>query len=110
MMTIIAMINVGLFAAVILKSYWRQIRTSWYGTETAATVSLIDEDVIRRGSGQLYGEFRKTNYYVRFINRDGQEAEARLINPGKKLLTGSQVTIRYLPEKENYAVLTGITM
>ena len=110
MMTIIAMINVGLFAAVILKSYWRQIRTSWYGTETAATVSLIDEDVIRRGSGQLYGEFRKTSYYVRFINRDGQEAEARLINPGKKLLTGSQVTIRYLPEKENYAVLTGITM
>ena len=108
MMTIIAMINVSIFAAVVLKSFLRQFRTARYGTEAEATVSLIDEDVIRRGSGQLYGEFRKTNYYVRFINRDGREAEARLINPSRKLAAGSRVRIRYFPEKENYAVLTGM--
>ena len=108
-MTIVAVMITGLFTAVILRSYWQQFKTRWYGIETTATVSLTDESIITNTSGQLYGEFMNICCYVRYMNRDGQEAEARLINPNKSLVAGDRIIIRYLPEREDYAVLTEIT-
>ena len=103
-MTVMAVILVLLFAAVVLKTCWLQFRIKWYGKETEATVSRIEADV--RTDAEAANHTRHF-CYVRFLKEDGLENEARLLNPRPLPEAGSKVMIRYLPEKDNVAVLTG---
>ena len=67
------------------------------GIETDATVTAIEDE--GPGTDASY------NYYVRYI-MDGQAVEAKLSNPGfgKGLEVGTQIRIRYLPDKPKTVV------
>ena len=101
-MTVVALILVGLFVRYIYRNYWERILAAkWYGTETDATVSRIEREVLRyRGE-----EYPVYNCYVRFLRQDGLENEAKLLNPKKTLAQGSRIRVRYLPEKNDVAVM-----
>lgn len=103
-MLYIALFMVLLFAIYVLRTYWWQYTAKWYGIETDASVSWIEKQV---GTSQG-GEYVMRHYYVRFLKADGRENEARLLNPKKQLLPGTRIRIRYLPERDNYAVLTAV--
>ena len=104
-MEIVAIALVLLYAAPVIRSYWRQHQARLGGTETDAYVSWIEKNERTAYGGTVVWRY----CYVRFLKENGQEAEARLFNPSKKLLAGSRVRIRYLPERDNYAVLTAVT-
>ena len=100
-MTVVAMLLVLLFAAYLFRNYWwRLIKAKWYGTETDAYISRIEEDK-RIADG---AEFSRRFYYVRFARQDGLQNEARLLNPKGPLMAGDKIRIRYLEEKNDCAV------
>lgn len=98
---------VALFAVYVFRKYWwRIIAAKWYGTETEAFVSRIEENVVSSVSTGTYcAPVRVFNYYVTFPATNGVENEAKLLNPKKGLTTGTRVRIRYLPEQTDCAVL-----
>lgn len=104
-MTIVVIALILLIAGIILGAFRWEYRARIYGTETDACVSRIEEDVKTADGADYVRHF----YYVLYRNRDGLETEARLVNPKKQLAVGSRIKIRYLPEKDNTAVLTEIT-
>ena len=103
-MTTIALFLVLIFAGFVLRTYWWQFDTKRNGMEAEAFVSWIEKEV-GYSRGQQYTWYR---YYVRFVNEDGLETELKLLNPKKRLVTGSKVRIRYTPKRNKYAVLTEI--
>ncbi len=100
----IAIALVGIFAFFILRTYVWQYNAKLNGIDAEAYVSWI-EHVVRYGSGGA--EYPMTYYYVRFRRIDGLETEARLMNPNRRLKTGTRVRIRYIPEREEIATLMG---
>ena len=103
-MTNIAMALILLFAYYVGRTYWWQYRAKQTGTETDAVVSWIERSV----RGHQTGTYVYYYYYVRYRREDGLETEARLWNPKKELAPGSRIRIRYLPTRDNYAVLTEV--
>ena len=83
---------------------WRMIQARKNGIETDACVSRIEEDKKASDGADYYRHY----YYVRFKTSDGLPNEARLLNPKGALVTGSIIRIKYLAEKNDYAVLTKI--
>ena len=104
-MALVAVFLIILFAALILKTYWWQIRAKWYGKEADAVVSRIEEDIRTDAEAATH---TRHFYFVRFTKENGLENEAKLLNPDPRLVTGSRVRVRYLPEKDNEAVLAEI--
>lgn len=103
-MAVVAIGMVLFFAWYVLRTYWWQYRAKYHGIEADARVCSIEEEVhSARGEKYTWHYF-----YVRFMKADGLETEARLLNPKKRLSVGSRVRIRYLPYKDQYAVLTEI--
>ena len=101
-MTAIALAIVGLFAVWIIRVYCKPLyQARFYGTETDAVISRIERQVLSYRSDQSVVYF----CYVLYRSPDGLESEARLLNPKKRLLSGSRVRIRYLPERPDLAVL-----
>lgn len=104
-MNTIAMIMVLAFGAYIfMNDGWRMIQAKRNGIETDARVSRIVEDKKTANGADYYRHY----YYVTFQTDDDRQNEARLINPKRMLVTGSTVRIKYLPEKNDYAVLTKV--
>ena len=107
MMNVVAVSLVILFLAYVFKNYWwRIIQARSYGMDADAVVSRIEEEVRYKG-GQHYAA-RYHYYYVTFQTQNGLENEAKLLNPKGKLQPGDHVKIRYIPEKNGYAVQMGI--
>lgn len=104
MMTYIAVALVLLFAYYVGRTYLWEYQAKQTGTETDAVVSWIERSV----RGYQYGSFTYYYYYVRYRRADGLETEARLWNPKKELAPGTRIRIRYLPTRDNYAVLTEV--
>ena len=102
----IALAMVGLFAFFVIRTYVWQYSAKRNGLDAEAYVSWI-ERVVRYGARDG-AEYPMTYYYVRFQKADGSEAEARLLNPSKKLEYGSCVRIRYNPGHEDVATLMEI--
>ena len=93
-MNTIAMILVLLFGVYVFRNHgWRIIQAS-----------RIVEDKKAADGADYYRRF----YYVVFRTDDGLQNEVRLINPKGGLVAGSTVRIRYLPEKNDYAVLINV--
>lgn len=104
-MNTIAMILVLIFGIYIFRNDgWRIIQAKRNGTETEACVSRIVEDKKAADGADYY----LRSYYVVFQTEDGLQNEARLINPKGGLVTGSTLRIRYLPERDDYAVLMNV--
>ncbi len=104
-MMYIALIMVFLFAAFIFRNYcWKLIRAKWYGIETDALVARIEKQV-RKAQG---ADYPVCYYYVHFQESDGKQNEARLLNPGRLIAAGSRIRVKYLPEEDDFAVLTEI--
>ena len=103
----VAIAIVALFAVYVFRKYWwRIIAAKWYGTETEAFVSRIEENVVSSMGSRTYcAPVRVINYYVTFPAKNGIENEAKLLNPGRVLTAGTKVRIRYLPEQADCAVL-----
>ena len=101
----IAIFLVFIFAIYCFRNYWwRILKARWRGTETDAYVSRIEKEV-RSAGGESYP---MCFYYVIFQTQDNPQNEARLLNPIRRLETGSRIRVKYLPEKADYAVLSGV--
>ncbi len=104
-MDVVAIVLIILFAGYVIRNYsWRLVQAKRYGTETEAVVSRIERDV-RTADG---AEFPRSFYYVTFQTRNGLQNEARLLNPDTPLDVGTRVKVKYLPEKNAFAVLTEV--
>ncbi len=98
-MTIAAILLVLLFAAYIFRNYWGLLlKAKWYGKETDAYVSRIEEDK-RTAAG---ADYPRRFFYMRFFGKDGLETEARLLNPKGSLTAGEQIRIRYLEDRNGH--------
>lgn len=101
-MSIIAVMMISLFGVYVYRNYWgRILAAKRNGTETDATVCRIEQEV-----RYYHGEkFIYNVCYVRFLRPDGLENEAKLLNPKKKLMPGATIRVRYLPERNDVAVM-----
>ena len=103
-MTMVAIFLILLFAAYIFSNYWWWLwKAKWQGIETNAYISRIEENK-RTSDG---AEFPRRFFYVRFFRQDGLQTEARLLNPKGVLMIGDEIRIRYLEEKNDFAVQIG---
>lgn len=73
------------------------------GIEADATVSRIEETENRDDDGHV--DFTYT-YYVKYQAQDGQTVEAKLGNAPSRIAVGSNLRIKYLPEKPKYVIPT----
>ena len=99
-------IVIGFVAIVGIYTAYLQIRTRKSGIETEATVVDVREKWVREGDGDSL----EYTYVVSYKNREGEKVEAALatVSNGKKNLEiGDRITVRYLPERQDYPVMTG---
>ena len=71
------------------------------GIEADAVVSRIKENESTDSDGSLSVSYE---YYVQYYTQSGELVEAKLGNPPYDLIQGTQLRIKYLPEKPNYAI------
>ena len=101
-MATVAVLMVAGFAVYLFRGYWWWlIRAKHSGIEEEAVVSRF-EDVVNKAKGE---NFPVRYTYVTFRTREGRMNEARLLNPKGFLEVGSRLRIRYLPEKDCFAVM-----
>ena len=105
-MSTVAIVMVLLFGLYIfMNDGWRIIQAKRNGIETDACISRIVEYKRTANGADYYRRF----YYVTFRTDNDLQNEAWLLNPKGRLVTGSTVRIKYLPEKNDYAVMTKVT-
>ena len=85
---------------------WRRIiLTKISGIETDATVSRIESYTSSVGGSE---EYPRRFYFAVYTTQSGMENEARLLNPKASLGIGSRIRIKYLNDKADYVILTGM--
>ena len=94
-------IAVAVIAAFFIFSYLRNKKIRENGVEAQAVVARIDVETSTDSDGS---ESQTEKYYVTFQLPDGRTQEARLTNPSAKDIVGTQLKIKYLPEKPQLAV------
>ncbi len=105
-MTIVAELIVLAFAIYFARPWIQEYKIRSSGQEVEAVVSRLEKNVYTDREALLHPI---TYFYVIFMKENGMENEARLLNPDPDLLVGNKVTVRYLPGKEQVAVLTSIS-
>ncbi len=96
---IIAIIAVLVIAGFVF-SYRRSRAINERGIETDAVVSRIKE-IETENDGQRDVRYE---YYVKYKNEAGEIVEAKLGNPPRFIMEGSELRVKYLPEKPKYAL------
>ena len=93
----LAIVAILFFAAATAYVFYKIQYTKKNGIETEATISRIEDE----GSG----EDTSYSFFVMY-SMNGQKVEAKLSNPGfgRGLEIGTQIHIKYLPERPNIAV------
>ena len=83
-------------------NYQRSKKIQENGIEADAVVSRIKEI-----EGEDADGHREVNYeyFVRYQNEEGQTVEARLGNPPRFAMVGTELKVKYLPEKPKYVQL-----
>ena len=71
------------------------------GIEADAFVTRVDVEESTDSDGTTS---TTEKYFVRYTGQDGKVVEARLMNPGKALVMGDRIKVKYLPEKPKYVV------
>ena len=100
MYVIIAVVVVVVIAGFIF-NYKRSKAISERGVEVDAVVSRIQENEGEDSDGNRTTDYV---YYVKYTNEAGETVEAKLGNPPRFLMAGSQLRVKYLPEKPKYAL------
>ena len=97
---IIAVIVVAVIAGFVF-NYKRSKAINERGVETDAVVSRIKEIEGEDSDGNREVTYE---YFVEYLNEAGQTVEAKLGNPPRFLMEGTQLRVKYLPEKPKYAL------
>jgi len=98
---LIAVVVIVLVAGVVF-TYKRNKAIQQNGIEADAVVSRI---VSHDSEPDEHGHIQTTyTYYVKYQMQDGQTVEAKLGNPPAFVVVGSELRIKYLPEKPKYVV------
>ena len=98
-----AAIAVVVIAIVIgfIYNYRRSKAINEKGIETDAVVSRIKENEGQDSDGNRTTDYE---YYVRYQNEAGETVEARLGNPPRFIMEGTELRVKYLPEKPKYVL------
>ena len=72
------------------------------GIDAQAVVTRIDIERDRAGSFEDSSDTEK--YIVQYVNAEGQTVEAVLANPPARAVVGTQLKVKYLPEKPKLVV------
>ena len=99
-------IGIAVIAVVVIASfaysYQRSKKIKENGVETDAIVSRVKEIEKEDSDGHYSTDYE---YFVRYQNQAGETVEAKLGNPPRFLREGTQLRIKYLPEKPKYALM-----
>lgn len=98
-----AAIAVVVIAIVIgfIYNYRRSKAIDERGIEADAVVSRIKENEGQDSDGNRTTDYE---YYVRYQNEAGETVEARLGNPPRFIMEGTELRVKYLPEKPKYVL------
>lgn len=88
---------------IVAFSYCRNHRIKRDGIEAEAFITRIDESDSHDSDGGIITTY---TYYVRYRDQNGTAVDATLVNPKNKLVIGSRLKIKYMPEKPKVAVMT----
>ena len=96
---IIAVIVIAVVIGLVF-NYKRSKAINERGIEADAVVSRIKE-IETENDGQ-----RETcyEYFVKYRNEAGETVEAKLGNPPRFLMEGTELRVKYLPEKPKYVL------
>ena len=96
---------IGVIIAAVLAgfvyNYKRSKAINEKGIETEAVVSRIKEIEGEDADGRRDVRYE---YYVKYQTEAGQTVEAKLGNPPRFLMEGTQLRVKYLPEKPKYVL------
>ena len=94
----------GIWAFVFSKKVKKE------GIETDAVVSRVELHEWGGGTGDTWAHDNITEeYYITYVNQEGQTVEALLSNPGDHTFKeGDKLKIKYLPDRLEYPVLVRI--
>ncbi len=99
-------VAIAIFAVAVIGglvySYLRSKKINENGVETEAVVSRVKEIEREDSDGHYTTDYE---YYVRYQNQNGETVEAKLGNPPRFLTEGTQLRVKYLPEKPKYALM-----
>ncbi len=99
-----ALVIIAIVASGAVYAFYSIRKVKRNGVEVDAVVTRIEEHEMVDADGVS----RDYDFYVRYRTLEGRQIEAALANPKNRLEIGSRVRIKYLPEQEDYPVLTGI--
>ena len=97
----IAVVVIVIVAGFVF-NYKRSQKINQQGIEADAVVSRIEEVEHEDADGHRDTDYE---YYVRYTNQSGQTVEAKLGNPPRFLMEGTQLRVKYLPEKPKYVLM-----
>ena len=92
----------AVFLTLLLYTILRGRKILKNGIEAEAVVSQIKESESTDADGVTTTDYI---YFVNFQNEKGEIVEARLGNPPRSAVVGTQINIKYLPEKPNFVVM-----
>ena len=81
-------------------NYKRSKAINERGIEADAVVSRIKE-IETENDGQREARYE---YFVKYRNEAGETVEAKLGNPPRFLMEGTELRVKYLPEKPKYVL------
>ena len=82
-------------------NYKRSKQINENGIEVDAEVSRIKENEGEDAEGHRTVDYE---YFVKYVDASGKTVEAKLGNPPSFIMVGSQVRVKYLPEKPKYVL------
>lgn len=97
----IAIVVIAVIVAFVF-NYRRSKAINEKGVEADAVVSRIKENEGEDSDGNRTVEYI---YYVKYNNEAGESVEAKIGNPPRFLMEGTQLRVKYLPEKPNYVLI-----
>ena len=102
------MLYVGIAVVVIIiiigfiYNYKRSKAINERGIEVDAVVSRIKENEGQDSDGNRTTDYE---YFVKYKTESGETVEAKLGNPPRFIMEGSQLRVKYLPEKPKYVLM-----
>ncbi len=83
-------------------NYKRSKAINEKGIEVDAVLSRIKEVEGQDSDGNRTSDYE---YFVKYKNESGETVEAKLGNPPRFITEGTQLRVKYLPEKPKYVLM-----
>ena len=103
-MSPIAYVLIAVVLGVLVYNFFRNNQIKTQGIEVDGFITRVEETDSTDSDGDITTSY---HYYVRYTDQGGVKREAVLTNTDTKrdLVPGDPVRIKYLPGKENAAVM-----